>query len=171
MENTKSPKFNIGDKVVVIPERESQVLTSHKRMTLTVKSLLGNEMFTVEEHDNLHCIENWEVRKLTLKPKYEVGKKYFKAYPGCKSSIYTCVDITLSGIPVMTKGDLETKFPKFLYEGEVLKEYIEPKIHTRYVHWHKNLDGFYCYASLDEKPLSSLNYIKTDVVTYKEEPK
>lgn len=165
MENSK---FNIGDKVVVIPERDNKVIFNHRGMTLTVKKTDCGGIFYVEEHNWPHSEENWmKVSEVT--PRYEIGKKYIKNTDLGRNSIYTCVDLTLSGIPVMIKGDPNARF---LYEGEVLKEYIEPKVYTWYVHWFRNPGAApYCYTSANGTPPYCVDYLKTDVITYKEELK
>ena len=121
MENTKSPKFNIGDKVVAVPDEAWKIDKDHRDMTLTVKEICPYGQFKVEEHTWLHHVDNW-MKAPEVTPKYEVGKKYTKDI--FNKNIYTCVDLTLSGVPVMTKGNPKAKF---LYEGEVLKEYTPKK--------------------------------------------
>lgn len=52
------------------------------------------------------------------------------------------------------------------------KEYKEPVVHTRYVHWYKMKGETYTETSRSKEYPSWINeskYIKTDIVTYTEE--
>jgi len=180
----KSPKFNVGDKVVVIPEEAWKVDKDHRNMTLTVKETLPYGQFKVEEHTWLHHENNWEIIK-SKKTFLEPGKIYKRVnsrdYYKCLEKLSTKDAYVMEGVHLFSDSEWRSSklSPAFVVYPEHYSRYSlyvpapEPKVTTMYVHWYKDIHGIHCIVSADNNPspLSHNCLLKTDVITYKEEPK
>jgi hypothetical protein len=100
----------------------------------------------------------------------EVGKKYVGKATGC---LYKCLAVYKDQAWVT----LDNSEPFTVNIGgrdftDRFREYKEPVVHTRYIHWYKDRrqDVFAVMGSKNVHPDRSENgYIKTDIVTYTED--
>jgi hypothetical protein len=98
--------------------------------------------------------------------RFEVGKKYISG----NDLIHTFIAYSpLKGYPIWenSNGGVWTDVG---CDVKLWKEYKEPVIHTRYIHWFKNPSGgiFSTYNSFAEPPSGYGECLQTDKITYTE---
>lgn len=97
-----------------------------------------------------------------------VGKKYQRIH---SDNIYECLYADETG-GLLSNGKAKCWTPiSFFFKA--YKEYKEPVVHTRYVHWYINYFGQMCTSTQEKITDKVYNHpvIKVDEVTYVEESK
>lgn len=104
---------------------------------------------------------------------FEVGKKYTNIfYHNSTVHIYECLYVGRQAVFLQnTNTGVE-----FIVSADSIirhyKEYKEPVVHTRYVHWYKTSNGRVWAMFTDDYENDDENYtgyLRTDTVTYTEE--
>lgn len=106
------------------------------------------------------------------KAMFEVGKKYTNIfYHNSTVHIYECLYV---GRQAVFLQNTNTGVEFIVSTDSIIrhyKEYKEPKIHTRHIHWyqHETTKEIWTESSRDPKPSYPHVWVKTDTITYTEE--
>ncbi len=98
--------------------------------------------------------------------KFEVGKKYISG----NDIIHTFIAYSsLKGYPIWENSNGGVWVDSYGIKSG-WREFKEPKVHTRYVHWYKGRSGsvFSTYNSFEEPSTGYGECLQTDKVTYTE---